>query len=120
MCSSDLATILTSTTWGIDVEATISKIKTLTPEKLKELFSNDEEEKEVMAKMAKVRFIFKKEGIVKSTDGNRSNTGTWEISEDGKTLTFVSKKGVDPSIFTIQSMSANKIVMIEEDARKSR
>jgi hypothetical protein len=56
---------------------------------------------------------FKKDGTYTSKDGSDTNTGKWELSSDGKTLT-TDKGTADEMVLTVASHTATKMNLTSE------
>lgn len=103
---------LTSTPWTMDIDAAMKEMPKEQLEKLPKKMLDG-----IKEGLKKTRFIFEKDGKMKMTAaglGGKEMSGTWKLSDDGKTLTIIQGEGGKEVSNKILELSSSRLVFETE------
>ncbi|WP_157558384.1 lipocalin-like domain-containing protein [Microscilla marina] len=105
--SGDPKATLTSTPWALDIDAAMKDMPKEQLEKMPKAMLE-----KITEGLKKTRFNFKKDGTMEMTGGpmGKSLTGSWKLSDDGKTLTMTQGEGGEAIQNKIVELSSKKLV----------
>lgn len=110
--------ILTSTSWSLDIDAALKEIPQEQLKKMPEAIL-----KTLKEGLKKTRFDFKKDGKITMVGGptGKEQSGSWTLSEDGKTVTITQDETGKATPAKILEISPSKLVLeMESGGRKSK